>query len=264
MLISKRRKYVIRIRAEADQFLLSCIKIETFVQWLQCLFMALDLAPPLEDRQVPQDISIPRSRRRSPCIRFTGEGTGNIDVEGNAELIREQYEIIRRYYPGLNSDSNLPNVTVTATDANVLQDTITGLAAVGFLEDPSARHPTQRSTSVPNVPTLRESAPPLTRANTAPENPSIDSETGKWRPVHRWTALYDLIYAKRCMAILASNSPRKSKFVMIKGKEWIVDWATGNLTGTGPPEYGEIDRPVSSGRSGDTFRVGQYGSLVRL
>ena len=57
-----RKRYVIRVRAEADQFLLSCNKIETFVLWLQSLFAAIDLAPPLDDRQIPRDLSIPRPR----------------------------------------------------------------------------------------------------------------------------------------------------------------------------------------------------------
>lgn len=42
------------------------------------------------------------------------------------------------------------------------------------------------------------------------------------------------------MAILTSRSPRKSNIVIMKGKQWIVDWATGTLTRCEPPDYGEI------------------------
>jgi len=75
--------------------------------------------------------------------------------------------------------------------------------------------------------------------NLNPPNPSI-SPDGKWAPQHQWTHFYDMLYAKRCMAILTHRSPRKSNLVIMKGKQWIVDWATGKLTRCEPPEYGEV------------------------
>ncbi|KAF4507470.1 hypothetical protein G6O67_003962 [Ophiocordyceps sinensis] len=41
--------YVIRLRAETDQFLLSCVELSTFVKWLECLFAAIDIAAPIDD-----------------------------------------------------------------------------------------------------------------------------------------------------------------------------------------------------------------------
>ena len=41
------------------------------------------------------------------------------------------------------------------------------------------------------------------------------------------------------MAVLTSQSPRKSNFVVVQGKLWVVDWETGTLTRCGPPDYGE-------------------------
>jgi len=49
-----------------------------------------------------------------------------------------------------------------------------------------------------------------------------------------------MMYAKRCMAILTHRSPRKSNLVIVKGKQWIVDWATGKMARVSPPEYGEV------------------------
>lgn len=113
-------------------------------------------------------------------------------------------------------------------------------------------------------PVATSSVNDLSRAATSPNfDPSIDSETGKWRPKHNWTATYDMIYAKRCMAILTSNSPRKSKYIIIQGKEYMVNWDTGILTRTGLPEYGEIDRGGFDG-AGTGLKVGQYGTLVRV
>lgn len=47
------------------------------------------------------------------------------------------------------------------------------------------------------------------------------------------------MYAKRCMAVLTSRSPRKSNVVIMEGKQWTVDWETGTLTRCEPPDYGE-------------------------
>ncbi|KAK6605337.1 ph domain-containing protein [Botrytis cinerea] len=94
-----KKHYVIRVRAEADQFLLSCVKIETFVTWLQSLFTAINLSMPLDERQIPRDQSIPRSRRR--------RRREPREVQVNDELIRAQEELIRTHYPNFAS-SNTP------------------------------------------------------------------------------------------------------------------------------------------------------------
>src|SRR5690349_6137281 len=63
LLISSRRRYTIRVRAETDQFLLCCVELSTFNKWLEGLFAAIDIALPLEDRDFPRDMSIPRIQR---------------------------------------------------------------------------------------------------------------------------------------------------------------------------------------------------------
>lgn len=76
--------------------------------------------------------------------------------------------------------------------------------------------------------------------------------------------MYDMMYAKRCMAVLTSRSPRKSNFVIARGKQWVVDWATGTLTMEEPPDYGDV---VTEGGGkgnieGSPLRVGQHGDVV--
>jgi hypothetical protein len=66
-----------------------------------------------------------------------------------------------------------------------------------------------------------------------------------------------MMYAKRCMAILTSRSPRKTNLVIMKGKQWIIDWATGALTRCEPPGYGEVEY---NGR----IRFAPDGALVRM
>jgi len=138
---------------------------------------------------------------------------------------------------------------------SAIVEDLTGLEEVGSIQSSSSinhQNIPGRCTSVPTVPTIQSPSLELERraSEPTPRHPSIDLETGKWRPEHHWSAMYDMIYAKRCMAILTSWSPRKSKFVIIKEKQWIVDWATGQLTRVGPPDYREVEGNFEGGMGG--------------
>jgi hypothetical protein len=74
-------------------------------------------------------------------------------------------------------------------------------------------------------------------STTSYPNESLSPETGKWRPRHDWTAAHDMMYAKLCYAVLLFRSPRKSNFVIAKGKKWFVDWTTGRMIRVLPPGY---------------------------
>ncbi|QSZ30653.1 hypothetical protein DSL72_000211 [Monilinia vaccinii-corymbosi] len=246
-----KKKYVIRVRAEADQFLLSCVQIETFITWLRSLSTAIDLAMPLDERRTPRDQSIPRPRRR----RRRREAR---EVQVDDELLREQQEeLIRTHYPNLIIRNSPQERATTPTSRPV-----TALPVTRFT--PSAMRPTTSLTRLtppqtPQTPeegatdaesavhALREMGfirihqPRIRHRRTPNPTPShrFCPHTGKWRPEHAWSSKYDLIYARKCMAILNSRSPRKSNYLIMKGKQWIVDWSTGSLTRCEPPEYGE-------------------------
>lgn len=78
-------------------------------------------------------------------------------------------------------------------------------------------------------------------STTSYPNEAIDPDTGKWSPEHQWTSAHDLLYAKLCYSVLLFKSPRKSNYIISKGKQWFVDWATGRMIRVLPPAYGEID-----------------------
>lgn len=59
----EKRPFVIRIRAETEQFLLECPTQEDCIVWINLLQMATDLALPLEERRLPKYRSIPRRNR---------------------------------------------------------------------------------------------------------------------------------------------------------------------------------------------------------
>ncbi|KAL2074152.1 hypothetical protein VTL71DRAFT_7930 [Oculimacula yallundae] len=270
-----KKRFVIRVRAEADQFLLSCNKIETFVLWLQSLFAAIDLAPPLDDREIPRDLSIPRRIRRRARAGFA-------NVQLNANLVREQQEIISSQFPQLAGadpieDAGDAAVSTLLEDNETVAEETESSSSTPSVTTPS---PSQSMaslalpTSIPMTvsvatsgsrPTILsrarhviQSTTHLNITSTAP-NPSITPD-GKWRPQHQWTHFYDMLYAKRCMAILTQRSPRKSNLVIMMGKQWVVDWATGKLERCQPPDYGELEGRDMMGE----LRVGQSGNPVRV
>ena len=219
--------------------------------WLQSLFAAIDLAPPLDDRQIPRDLSIPRPRRRR-AARTTAT-----NMERNAALVAEQQEILRTQYPRLAA--TIPEDEGTGENEDDADIPSEESAPVRSSPNTSA------SEAIPTPTTgISGSTALISRARAARNlvsaqtpNPSIEPETGKWQPHHQWTPLYDMQYAKRCMAVLTSRSPRKSNFVIMKGKQWIVDWATGRLTRWEPPEYGEVE-------GSSRLRINQQGEIAVL
>lgn len=72
-------------------------------------------------------------------------------------------------------------------------------------------------------------------------NVGIDPHDGKWVPQHNWSSAHDLLYAKLCYSNLLFRSPRKSNYIISKGKKWYVDWTTGRMVRVLPPTYGEVD-----------------------
>lgn len=230
---------MIRIRAETDQFLLSCIELGTFVKWLECLFAAIDVAAPIDDRDFPRDMSIPRIQR----VRwFHGQSPA---LPGYTSMT-----------PPQESEGQVPSEEHASAEGHASDE---DPAAAGMLvrvpsrpselsaapEPPGGRGPdtpqpsAQQQSDGPGGPPRIE--PPRRMSMTTYPNPSIDPHTGKWFPEHQWSSAHDLLYAKLCYSNLLFRSPRKSNYIISKGKQWFVDWGTGKMVRVLPPNYGEID-----------------------
>lgn len=242
---------MIRVRAEADQFLLSCHKIETFVLWLQSLFAAIDLAPPLDDREIPRDLSVPRRSRRRIRAEAVDTGDHHAELVGQQEIIQEQFPSLADTPEGEGSDSQ--SLAPTDTIAEEPESpTLSDVASLPSLPATSTGPPSRGASLMARARQAIQSTTHLSQYALSTPNPSISAD-GKWRPTHHWTHFYDMMYAKRCMAILTHRSPRKSNLVIMKGKQWIVDWATGALTRCEPPDYGEL---ATQKENASAFRVG--------
>ncbi|KAK5989989.1 hypothetical protein PT974_08252 [Cladobotryum mycophilum] len=217
----KKRRYVIRIRAETDQFLLSCIELTTFIKWLEYLFAAIDVAAPIDDRDFPRDMSIPRIQR----VRWFRNQTGAVVPTTMPESHQESQQDAEAPVadPSDRRDSS-PHPLPTPTPA------------------PPRPRPDQASQASHEVPMLHPRLDHAQLMSTMSNpNPAVDPHTGKWFPENQWTTAHDLLYAKLCYSNLLFRSPRKSNYIISKGKQWFVDWGTGRMVRVLPPTYGEVD-----------------------
>ncbi|KAK9471013.1 uncharacterized protein V1510DRAFT_234200 [Dipodascopsis tothii] len=72
----KKKPYVIRVRAEGQQFLLQCHTAQECVEWTNALQAAADLSLPLDERETTVYRSIPSSRRRRVLPSARNPATG--------------------------------------------------------------------------------------------------------------------------------------------------------------------------------------------
>lgn len=215
-----KRRYVIRVRAETDQFLISCVELKTFVKWLECLFAAIDVAVPIDERDFPRDQSIPRIQR----LRWL-RGQYSAQATANGARYQRLMDPLGPD-PGSPADFDMPvdaPADVEMSPGGPGIDLTHGAAAIAPWGDPAGMQ-----------------GPPAGRLSTSSyPNDSVEPETGKWRPRHLWSSTHDMVYAKLCYAVLLFKSPRKSNFVIFKGQRWHIDWSTGQMSRVQPPSYGE-------------------------
>ncbi|KAK3340984.1 hypothetical protein B0H65DRAFT_278041 [Neurospora tetraspora] len=223
----RKRRYVIRLRAETDQFLLSCVELKTFVKWLDCIFAAINVAAPIDERDFPRDQSIPRLQR----LRWLrGERPTPEDNISGFQRLNERRQSIASSRSGeedeendrngRNSTARPPTIHEEENErGNQGQDDYAAFGRGGI-----GQHPIVGRLSTTSYP-----------------NENVDPDTGKWRPRQIWTETHDHLYAKLCYSVLLFKSPRKSNYIISNGKRWYVDWATGRMVRVLPPAYGEVE-----------------------
>ncbi|KAF5343446.1 hypothetical protein D9758_011809 [Tetrapyrgos nigripes] len=78
-----KRRNVIRVRLEGEQFLLQAKDVAEVVIWIEGLHAATNIALDLDERPMPRGPMFPRRRRRRPRRTETGTGTGNNGTAGS-------------------------------------------------------------------------------------------------------------------------------------------------------------------------------------
>ncbi|KAF8429058.1 hypothetical protein EV426DRAFT_543080, partial [Tirmania nivea] len=199
----KKRHFVIRIRAETEQFLLSSKSVDECIAWLEALSAAVDLSPVLEERALPRYQTTPR-RRRVPLIRPPPRGMrGPRDSEGS---ITEQ------------------NVRELRSD---------------FRSSAASAQPHPIGSPYPAMSTSHTTGTTPITGPPASISASINrpSSSGKWRPSNTLTPEANLRYVRRCMAVLRDDSPRLSDYIVKDGRRYRLAWEKRQLVPEGVNEF---------------------------
>ncbi|KAF8442721.1 hypothetical protein BGX38DRAFT_1095923 [Terfezia claveryi] len=193
----KKRHFVIRVRAETEQFLLASKSVDECIAWLEALSAAVDLSPALEERTLPRYQITPR-RRRAPSIIEQNLGGLRSDFASSAASAQPR-------------SMGLPYSVSSTTRA-------TGTASSAFSSSPNRRAITGPPTSI-----------------SASEN--RPSSGGKWRPSNTLTPEANLRYVRRCMAVLRDDSPRLSDYIIKDGRRYRVAWDKRQLVPEGVNDF---------------------------
>jgi hypothetical protein len=194
------REHVLRLRLEAEQFLLCAGTQEQMLEWVENLCAGVDISPPLEDRSEPRYRSLPRRSRRQRVLdgsRIAGNLENLPNMEAGRRIIEEQERIIRQLYPHLATDS----------DATSTQQ---------------SEHFQESNANSGNDPETEDFDPedvrfPSRRPGSSEERPSSSAITTssdpKSTPQHTHTAAQALRYRRRCAPVLLASSSRVSDTV---------------------------------------------------
>jgi hypothetical protein len=210
------------MRVETDQFLLSCVELGTFVKWLDGIFAAINVSPPIDERDFPRDFSVPRIQRIRWLRGQRPQPQDSISFQRLTEQRRQDgsdddYDGGDGEGEGEGGEPPDPGYGAAANDDDNYDGGNPGYG-------PRTDHPIVGRLSTTSYP-----------------NESIDPDTGKWRPHQHWTLTHDQLYSRLCYSVLLFKSPRKSNYVIARGKRWYVDWPTGRMIRVLPPAYGEVD-----------------------
>jgi hypothetical protein len=254
--VLNRRRYVIRLRVETDQFLLSCNTIETFLDWLEALSAAINLALPLEERSLPRFRVVPR--RYVPRLAATRQRSATQQEAAASDLSSRSPR--RRAISNLEGGRGLRNVGGISADVQLSRATeverlFGNIAGGGYTRgiDPRGSSsticsdPLSRQLSVSSASANDPLHSTLEPDSPQEHNQETQQNDGKWCPPHRWTMARDIWYAHRCTTVLCGDAPRQSDLIIKDGKRWKIDWAEERLIllkekAPRLPKYGEITK----------------------
>ena len=118
------REFTIRVRAEAEQFLMCVGSLEELLDWIEALCAAVDISMPLDERSDPRYRTLPRRNRRGQQNSHRGDnsngGGGGVNAltlrfdesgnpEANQRLVEEQERILQSLYRRTIGDASRGN-----------------------------------------------------------------------------------------------------------------------------------------------------------
>lgn len=258
------KRHALRLRLETDQFVLAQQVEDVAITWVNRISAGIDIAPPIEERSIPRQVTVPRRRRRQrPQVTTT-------DLN-DTRLIEEQERILREMYPSLargsqettnaqaspeppasrdGAQDSLPSLTITTSQGQDQEAEDIDLSDLAEDVPSSPSSPNPSSLSASHRPTASRhvssstfvSVSALDTFQTSPLNFAL---SGKWAPPHTRTSAQQLRYVRRCMPLLFYDSPRASGVMFHAGKLVRPNFKTDTLDEwhLQPPSYEAHDFP---------------------
>lgn len=273
---SHRRHFVIRVRAETEQFLLSSKSVDECIAWLEALSAAIDLSPALEERTLPRYQTTPR-RRRPPVIEEQERIIRSQFPHLIESMTEEEDEGGSRWDPTLDRDDLIrPPLPRRMRGPRDSEESITeqnlrelrsdsGSSATSAQPRPvglpysasTISHATGATSSTfsssSSSPNRRPITGPPTSISASVNRPSSSE---KWRPSNTLTPEANLRYVRRCMAVLRDGSPRLSDYIVKDGRRYRVAWDKRQLVPEGVNDF-------TGNRYWRTTALPQYEDLIQ-
>jgi hypothetical protein len=210
------RQWMIRLRVEGEQYLLSFEDQDTMLNWIENLCAAIDIAPPLEDRSDARYRSLPRRTRRQRQLEreaseIAEEGTDDADNIGQ-RLITQQARLLQRMYPNLANDCS-EEAELNCSDLQ--RDAESG---------PELEHVASNDPDADDLDPADVAENPATETceNESHEGSDPD-EDSKFTSRAPHSASTTARFRRRCAPVLHKTSPRSSDIIIVKGQRMKVD-----------------------------------------
>ncbi|GAB7351717.1 hypothetical protein MBLNU459_g2305t1 [Dothideomycetes sp. NU459] len=213
-----KQPFVIRVRAEAEQFLLSASTLSTMLEWVDKLSAAIDISLPLELRRMPKYRTLPpRSRAAAAAAAATrGQGrTTPIPISGNTSGVGwspvggYQNQLVSRWSPveGLQQREsrqpvNLFSFGLPQRPNSNPSPSLCPCSSCGTTAVPMRRTFVDQSQRISTLST--------DTAETSYSTTSSIDEDGKWNPLKITASkVAQMDYERRCAKVVSYSSPRR-------------------------------------------------------
>lgn len=254
------KQFTMRVRVETDQILLADRSEEVVFKWVNSISAGIDIAFPIDERNLPRQSTVPRRRRRQQrSLEATADVNDNRLIQEQERILSEMYPALARSVDGtgdgngdalrrLDTVQTLPEsngnvLALAATNINEQENEDVDLSALAEdfapLETSISRPSTTRQTTASTIATS------FTASNV---NPAHFDADGKWAPPHSRSSGSQFRYARRCMPILLWDTPRASSVIICHGRRLRVNQRMDMLEEweLAPPSYDAHRFPSST------------------
>ncbi|PNS21481.1 hypothetical protein CAC42_1260 [Sphaceloma murrayae] len=221
-------QYGLRIRSELDQFVLTYAAEDQIMSWINHVSAGIDIAAPIDERNMPRQCTMPRRRRRQQrnitsndlsdpgfieeqrrlLAQFPSMSSG-VAAAAAAAIGPDPAPAEGRPLPEGNNNSN--GLPLAAPDQE--QEDI-DLSAIA--EEVPSQRPNSASSTLERTVSAAETT---RRRPTAEELALLNFDVnGKWAPPHPRTAAQQFRYIRRCQPVLLGDTPRHSSVMIADGR----------------------------------------------